>query len=349
MRILVRAPSNIALIKYMGKTDPSRNLPENPSLSMTLNHLCTYLEIELVRDGQGRFKLDSSLPKLPQGTRIFPVNFGEKATTKFEKHYRRVQSRMSELGASAGDQASVVVRSVNTFPAGSGIASSASSFAALTLGAFLANSQDVSAAAMLLKSEKGVALRRKLARLSREGSGSSCRSFEGPWVQWSEGDATPCSSRMPEIAHFVVVVSAGEKKVSSSDAHLQVKTSALWSGRVSRVTERFNLTAAAIEAGDFAAVARLAWSEMWEMHSLFHTSEKPFTYWEPRTIEAIQFFSEFMSATNPPIVTLDAGPNVHVLVPKADQQLWRARLAEKFGSGALLEDSQGSGAEVLEF
>jgi diphosphomevalonate decarboxylase len=159
-------------------------------------------------------------------------------------------------------------------------------------------------------------------------------------------------SRFPEIAHFVVVVSAGEKKVSSSEAHLRVKTSPLWEGRVERVTDRFEKTRAAIEAGDVAAVSKLAWGEMWEMHSLFHTSDDPFTYWEPQTIEALQFFGEFLGSQNPvgcpPIVTLDAGPNVHVLVPAAERLAWRERLVAKFGQGRLLEDSQGTGAEVME-
>ena len=34
---LLSAPSNIALIKYMGKSDTAANLPENASLSMTLD------------------------------------------------------------------------------------------------------------------------------------------------------------------------------------------------------------------------------------------------------------------------------------------------------------------------
>ena len=38
-------PSNIALIKYMGKTDSSVNLPTNPSISYTLNHLLTRVEL----------------------------------------------------------------------------------------------------------------------------------------------------------------------------------------------------------------------------------------------------------------------------------------------------------------
>ena len=105
MKIRVRAPSNIALIKYMGKTDPTRNLPENPSLSMTLNRLCTYLEVEMLEDGAGSISIwTRRLPELPAGTRTFPVSFDEKAVAKFEKHYRRVQSRMGELAAARTDQ-----------------------------------------------------------------------------------------------------------------------------------------------------------------------------------------------------------------------------------------------------
>jgi hypothetical protein len=48
-----------------------------------------------------------------------------------------------------------------------------------------------------------------------------------------------------------------------------------------------------------------------------------------------------------PIVTLDAGPNIHVLVPTADAEIWRARLRESF-RGEILEDRAGSGAALLE-
>lgn len=346
-RIRVRAPSNIALIKYMGKTDASRNLPENPSLSLTLNRLATYLEIDVIEDGAGKFTLDEKAPELPAQTRSFPVGFNAKAVAKFENHFRRVGSRMSELAAARTDRPSVVVRSINTFPAGSGIASSASSFAALTLGAFLANVQDISGAVELLKTEKSASLRRKLARISREGSGSSCRSFEGPWVQWQGEEASVCLSKLPEMAHFVVVVSAGEKKVSSSEAHLKVKTSPLWSGRVERASDRFEKVRAAFESGDLATVSRVTWSEMWEMHSLFHTSSEPFTYWDAQTIDALHFLSEFLISDRPPIITMDAGPNVHLLVPELERAPWRERLIAKFGKDRLLEDGQGSGAEVL--
>jgi diphosphomevalonate decarboxylase len=347
LKIRVRAPSNIALIKYMGKQE--RNIPENASLSMTLNKLCTFLEIEVIDDGANGFKLDAETPELPSGFRKFPTVFKPEAVSKFENHYRRVQSRMTELAPARSiraDRASVRVKSVNTFPAGSGIASSASSFAALTLGSYLANLQNLHAEIP----EIDAGLRRRLARISREGSGSSCRSFEGPWVEWQGENASQCGSNLPEMAHFVIVVEAREKKVSSSEAHIRVKTSPLWAGRVSRVTDRFERLRGALESGDRVNVSKFAWVEMWEMHSLFHTAAEPFSYWNPQTIDALHFFSEFVRSENstPPIVTLDAGPNVHVIVPLSEKPQWRERLIAKFGADALLEDSQGHGAEILD-
>ena len=64
--------------------------------------------------------------------------------------------------------------------------------------------------------------------------------------------------------------------------------------------------------GDIAEVSRLSWTEMWEMHSLFHTASPAFSYWEPGTIHALRTFAEDVLSDHPPIVTLDAGPNVHI-------------------------------------
>ncbi|MFI4963246.1 MAG: diphosphomevalonate decarboxylase, partial [Legionellales bacterium] len=43
---LARAPANIALIKYMGKKDGNSNLPDNASLSFTLNNLLSTVQLE---------------------------------------------------------------------------------------------------------------------------------------------------------------------------------------------------------------------------------------------------------------------------------------------------------------
>jgi diphosphomevalonate decarboxylase len=191
-------------------------------------------------------------------------------------------------------------------------------------------------------------LRADLAALSREGSGSSCRSLDGPYVAW-EGErarALPLTS-MPRLSHFVLIVSTEPKTVSSSEAHTRVKTSPLWSGRPGRANDRLTVIESALRGGDLRRVATESWLEAWEMHSLFHTSNPSFSYWEPGTLQALQFLAPFVSSENPPIVTLDAGPNVHLLVRADEQAAWRTRLTEAFPEFRLLEDAPGLGGKVL--
>jgi diphosphomevalonate decarboxylase len=47
MKIQVSSPSNIALIKYMGKIPDQGNKPTNSSLSYTLEHLRTFVDVTL--------------------------------------------------------------------------------------------------------------------------------------------------------------------------------------------------------------------------------------------------------------------------------------------------------------
>ncbi len=46
MQWFAQAPANIALIKYMGKKDNEKNIPDNPSLSYTLNNLLSSVVLE---------------------------------------------------------------------------------------------------------------------------------------------------------------------------------------------------------------------------------------------------------------------------------------------------------------
>jgi diphosphomevalonate decarboxylase len=146
MKVEASAPSNIALIKYMGKTAAQGNLPTNASLSYAAEHLRTFVTIE---DGTGE---DGWQPL--EG---FPVlQLSEFGQQKFLNHFRRLKKHW-------GIEGSHTVRSANNFPSDCGLASSASSFAALTLATRQLTPQSVSLD--------------ELSRLSRQGSGSSCRCF----------------------------------------------------------------------------------------------------------------------------------------------------------------------------
>jgi diphosphomevalonate decarboxylase len=153
--------------------------------------------------------------------------------------------------------------------------------------------------------------------------------------------------KLPSMAHFVILVSKQEKMVSSRDAHLRVKTSPLWQGRVARATERFQKIEAALITGDLRTLALTSWVEAWEMHSLFHTAQEPFSYFQASTIDALHFLAEHLKSDQPPIVTLDAGPNIHVIVPERARAEWKNILASRFPDLEILEDEEGSGAQVL--
>jgi diphosphomevalonate decarboxylase len=357
LRFGANAPSNIALIKYMGKKPGSANIPENGSLSMTLNDLCTTAEIELSNssDPTDSFQWVAELPRLRSLKTEFKPSvpsLKEEGLEKVIRHLKRVREEsvgiLKEFGLESRSEAlSFTLRTANTFPQGSGIASSASAFAAITLSTAMACAKDPEKFEKIYETDK--MFRRRLARISRAGSGSSCRSFEGPWVQWEGEETVAVSSPSKELSHFVLVVSETEKRVSSSQAHARIKTSPLWKGRVERVEERLVSLRKALESGDLRTVSKLAWSEAWEMHSLFHTAEEPFSYWEGQTMEALQFLAPSLSASAtemPPIVTLDAGPNLHIIVESRLADQWKSRLRERFPETRLLEDRPGPGARA---
>jgi diphosphomevalonate decarboxylase len=344
---LVRAPSNIALIKYMGKREGGGNLPENPSLSMTLDRLATWVAVRRAPRGSG-IALEAGVPEgAPDDARAPSLSAAGRDKALRHAAFARTEAEriLPARGLACDPSPDLALRTANTFPEASGIASSASSFAAVTLAVALSCARDPAAFERAWSGD--VELRRELARVSRRGSGSSCRSFEGPWVRWQDESALPfpASRDLPPLAHFVLLISSEAKGVSSSEAHARVKGSPLWIGRAARAARRLGDLESALSAADFASLARVAWSEAWEMHSLFHTAEEPFTYWKPGSIDALEWLAPFVRQGSV-IATMDAGPNVHVTVRAADAAAWRARFAERFGAHAILEDRPGQGASI---
>jgi diphosphomevalonate decarboxylase len=356
-RFIARAPSNIALIKYMGKVDARANLPANPSLSLTLRDLATFTELRRASDGAPSARWTGEAPDVvpPAGREARVPRLDAEGAARVERHFGRAVEQLPAIlarhGLGARTEGAYEIRSFNTFPAATGIASSASSFAALTLATARAFAADLDAFDRVFAANPE--LRRDLAALSRQGSGSSCRSFEGPWVLWSGERAAAMRTGMPVLADLVLLIGREPKAVSSSEAHRRVSTSPLWDGRMERVAHRIASLEAALAEGSLREVSRIVWSESWEMHSLFHTAAEPFTYWEPGSVAALRWLGEFVArgfgpdGEAPPIVTMDAGPNVHVLVPRAEAPAWRRSLAARFPELAVLEDAQGAGAEPV--
>lgn len=284
------APSNIALIKYMGKDSHSGNLPSNPSLSYTLEHLRSFVVIE---ENAARDEWQSLAG-------FTPLILSEKGRDKFLNHFQRLKMEWKISGTYR-------LSSANNFPSDCGLASSASSFAALTLAAYqLARTQ---------RSEFYLS-REELSRWSRLGSGSSCRSLFSPWAEWSGEGAEEVSFNL-QLEHAVLIVDGAKKTVSSSDAHKRVNTSLLWNGRPGRAVERLTKLKQALAVGAWPAAYELCWAEFWDMHALFETSLPPFGYMTEGTLKALsQLRVLWNEQGDGPLVTMDAGANIHLLFRK---------------------------------
>ncbi len=295
------APANIALIKYMGKktaattTAPgSRNRPTNSSLSMTLNHLFSRVEIHSKASGEANY--DTWAPLNLDGFLV--TNLSESGRRRYLAHFEFLKQKLAING-------SFEVRSANNFPSDCGVASSASSFAALTLAAYrLAQSQHADIDMSL----------NKIAEHSRIGSGSSIRSFMGPFVRWDEaGVAELCFSKL-DLVHQLVIVDREKKAIGSSEAHRFVTTSPQFKGRPERAEQRLTLLVNALNKGDWRTAYEISWAEFWDMHSLFSTSVPPFEYMNELSHRVLNFYAKKWQETGDgPLITMDAGANVHLL------------------------------------
>lgn len=315
------APSNIALIKYMGKVenDPAvKNRPTNTSLSFTLPHLRSFVQLEHNPDSVA----DQWEPLLEFGGKKFtPMELNEKGRSRFLAHLSMIRDAL-------GCSGSFMVRSANDFPSDCGLASSASSFAALTKVALIAIAD---------LTGRGAPTVSEASNFSRLGSGSSCRSFFEPWSIWTPDSVhdVPQLARYGNLIHQVIVVNSAVKAVSSSEAHKRVTSSLLFAGRPHRADVRAADFISALERDKWQEAFEIAWQEFWDMHALFETAQKPFGYMTGGTLEVLSFVRDQIWAKDGfgPLVTMDAGPNVHLLYAADERGRRHAKAVAKFAAG----------------
>jgi diphosphomevalonate decarboxylase len=291
------APSNIALIKYMGKIKGAdANKPANSSLSMTLGHLRSRVEITPSTDSY-----DSWEPLDKQGWTV--TKLSERGRKRYMTHFEFLKQKLGVHG-------NYIVKSANNFPSDCGIASSASSFAALTM---------VTYKIAQLQNKKIDINIQKLADLSRAGSGSSIRSFLSPLVVWNGEGVSTISIPYNNLLHQVVIVDRSKKEIGSSDAHQRVPSSLLYQGRVLRAEARLVQLLNAFENKNWKSAFEIVWAEFWDMHALFATANPPFHYMSDKSLKILDFAFQYWQKNNDgPLITMDAGANVH-LIYREDQ------------------------------
>ncbi len=318
-----RAHANIAFIKYWGNRNEDLRLPENSSLSMNLDGL--YTETTIIWDND--HKANSLILNNEPQTGL--------ALERVSKHLDNLRKYVPALPRSA------TVTSTNNFPMGAGIASSASSFAALTLAAIVA--------ADINLPEK------TLSSLARLGSGSASRSIPTGFVEWHRGEDHESSYAesiaVPDywdLVDVIVVVSDSHKKIGSTEGHQSAYTSDLQQGRLSHVDRRLKLCKEALLNRDFQSFAEVVEEDSNLMHSVMMTSRPPLFYWQPASVAIMQVVKQWRKEGLQICYTLDAGPNVHCICIRKDVHDVIERLKTVSGILDIRIASAGSGAYIVE-
>lgn len=307
------AASNIALIKYMGRKDEAKKIPANASFSYTLPHLKSFVELEVSSD-----KFSCWEPFAQNNLNTLPLILSDTAQRRFIEHLMYVRDYFH-------DNHAFIIRSCNNFPQASGLASSASSFAALTL----ATVQAISALTNQPMPTIDI-----IAQLSRQGSGSACRSLYAPWALWEDETAKAIDiPAYPYLIHQAIIISSTEKKILSSMAHQQVHTSPFYADRVHRAETRLMQLLAAFQHHDWQTAYQITWDEFQDMHHLFETAQPAFYYKNTLSDNLLASLRTFWDKHGDgPLITMDAGPNIHLLY-RPDQRDLMEKIQQDYLKG----------------
>lgn len=306
-----KTPSNIALVKYWGKSNPQ--IPKNASISFSLKNCHTITTIEF--------------SKKEKTTAVdFELYFEGKQKQEFRPKIIEFFERVEEYCPYIFEY-KMIINSKNSFPHSSGIASSASGLSAIAM------------CLMSLEHELNPSLTKefiykKASFLARLGSGSASRSIEGPLVVWGKHPAISGSSdlfgiQFPYKVHAVfknyqdaiLLVDKGEKQVSSTLGHHLMHEHPYAENRFQQANENVSRMSEILQNGDLKEFVNLVESEALTLHAMMLASTPYFVLMKPNTLEIINRIWAYRKEHDSALCfTLDAGANVHVLYPESEKE-----------------------------
>ncbi|XP_075246072.1 uncharacterized protein LOC142339727 [Convolutriloba macropyga] len=290
---------NIAIIKYWGKSDEKDILPLNTSLSITLNcdDLRTRSSLYEVLTSDPSEKIDTPSLELYLN--------GQKA--EIGKRLKRIEEMLRNDCANLERKSkSLVIVSENDFPTASGMASSASGFAAIA---------QLLCSYFEVKSDWSI--------YARLGSGSACRSMLGGFVVWEKGTGSDDSravqvfseNHWPELRVLILIFSS-DRKTNPSTTGMQrsVETSELLKERLEIVPKRLSELKLAIEEKDFEQFGVICMKESNQLHAICLDTYPPIRYLNTQSFELIDTIHAFNDHYGNVLASysFDAGANAFV-------------------------------------
>lgn len=339
-----KSPSNLAIIKYWGKH--GQQLPKNPSISFTLKQAFTETALEYFVN-----------PK-PDNSISLEFFFETKPNEVFRNKVRSFLESVSGIFPFL-KQMHFIIHTYNSFPHSSGIASSASSMSALAL--CLCSLEDLLFGTLETEDE----FLKKASFVSRLGSGSACRSMYPTMAVWGESGeiegssdyfAIPFEDKVNDIFKTyhddILIVSKGEKSVSSRAGHSLMEGNIYASNRYQQARQRLHQLLIALKTGDLDLFGNITENEALTLHALMMTSNPSYLLMRPNTIKLIELIREFRKETNLPLYfSLDAGPNLHLLYPNniavQVQSFIQLELLQYCETGDFIADTVGKGPQKL--
>jgi diphosphomevalonate decarboxylase len=319
------AHPNVALSKYWGKREGDGNFPAVPSLSVTLSGLET----------RTRVRFDASLR---EDRLVLNGDRADKAS------HTRASELLDRVRQAAGETRHAEVRTRNDFPTASGLASSASGFAALALAATRAAglSWDVA----------------RVSDLARRSSASAARSLFGGFVELLAGPpagapgASLSAERIAPPDHLaltvlVCVTTEARKPVGSSEGMRRTMAASpyarAWLEEAPRLHARLR---EALLARDFATVGELAEASALAMHA--SAIAAGVTYWTGATLDALSAVRTLRAEGTQAYASIDAGPHVKVLARASEAARVRDAMRSSPGVTRVIEARPGEGARLVE-
>lgn len=317
--VTVLAHPNIALAKYWGKRDGEGNVPAVPSLSVTLDGLSTITTV-------------SFDPALASDELVLG------GVMQTGRPLARATELLDRVRGDAGIRTRARVVSRNDFPTASGLASSASGFAALALAA--------TRAAGLERSPAEVAV------LARRSSASAARSLFGGFVELDGGESVSGEARqvapgdVMDVRVLVAVTSEDAKSVSSTDGMMRTARESpyypSWLVEAPRIHAALRM---ALLARDFERLGELTERSALAMHASAMAAGVVFV--SGATLAALAEVRAMRAAGIAAYATMDAGPHLKCLVRAEDATTARARLLAVPGVLRVLEAKPGEAAREV--
>jgi len=342
-KVTWRCGTNIALIKHFGKRE--RQLPSNPSLSMTLSEIGieTTIEYEFI-----------------DATRYPGVHFSYEGVDN-EIFTKRISSFIANLILDIPilSRLRMTITSRNTSANTDGIIMPSNVFSSLSL--CLCSIEE--------KFEGSVSGNKdffqKASYLARLGSGSACRSIYGGYAVWADSEEHPTFSNLyaqpfpfkvhatfQKMQDTLLIVSKERINLSNHAYHAIIKAHPDANSRFGQARKNFKLLLKALQTGEINVFIKVIEAEALSIDKLLKSTPDGKSALQPASEAIIEKITAFREETGIPVCfTFDINPNIHLLYPEAYKKdvhtFIKQELLSYCEEGALIFDKIGDKPERL--